>query len=83
MNSRFPTRSENFYFVNNEQASIAVFAAVFCFTNAEYNLIKLKVYSNWSAQAVHSVSCEIQRNQSNLLTFKNELFNQRWIKHMW
>ena len=26
------TRSENLYFANNEQASIAVFAAVFCFT---------------------------------------------------
>ena len=27
----FPTRSENAYFANNEQASIAVFTAVFCF----------------------------------------------------
>ena len=26
-----PTRSENVYFANNEQASIAVFTAVFCF----------------------------------------------------
>ena len=69
--ARFPTRSENVYFVNNEQASIAVFAVVFCFTHAEYNLIKLKLYSNWSAQAVHSVLCEIQRSQSNLLPFKN------------
>ena len=57
--ARFPTRSENVYFVNNEQASNAVFAVVFCFTHAE------------SAQAVHSMPCEIQRNQSNLLTFKN------------
>ena len=68
---RFPTRSENVYFANNEQASIAVFTAVFCFTHAEHNLIKLKLYNNWSAQAVNSVLCEIQRNQSNLLTFKN------------
>ena len=66
-----PTRSENFYFVNNEQASIAVFTAVFCFTYAEHHLIKLKLYNNWSAQAVNSVLCEIQRNQSNLLIFKN------------
>ena len=44
--AQFPTRSENVYFVNNEQASIAVFAVVFCFTHAEYNLIKLKLYSN-------------------------------------
>ena len=41
-----PTRSENVYFANNEQASIAVFTAVFCFTHAEHNLIKLKLYNN-------------------------------------
>ena len=35
-----PTRSENVYFANNEQAPIAVFTTVFCFTYAEYNLIK-------------------------------------------
>ena len=32
-----PTRSENVYFPNNEQASIAVFTAVFCFTHAVHN----------------------------------------------
>ena len=41
-----PTRSENVYFVNNEHASIAVFTAMFCFTHAEHNLIKLKLYNN-------------------------------------
>ena len=41
-----PTRSENVYFANNEQASIAVFTAVFCFTHAEHHLIKLKLYNN-------------------------------------
>ena len=51
-----PTRSENVYFANNEQASIAVFTAVFCFTHAEHNLIKLKLYNNWSAQAVNSIA---------------------------
>ena len=40
------TRSGNFYFANNEQASIAVFTAEFCFTHAEHNLIKLKLYNN-------------------------------------
>ena len=64
------TRSENVYFVNNEKASIADFTAVFCFTHTEHHLIKLKLYNNWSAQAVNCVLCEIQRNQSNLLTFK-------------
>ena len=51
-----PTRSENVYFANNDQVSIAVFTAVFCFTDAEHNLIKLKLYDNWSAQAVNSIS---------------------------
>ena len=41
-----PARSGNVYFANNEQASIAIFTAVFCFTNAEYHLIKLKLYNN-------------------------------------
>ena len=40
------TRSESVYFANNEQASIAVFSAVFCFTHAEHHLIKLKLYNN-------------------------------------
>ena len=43
---RCPTRSENVYFANNEQASIVVFTAMFCFTHAEYHLIKLKLYNN-------------------------------------
>ena len=68
---RCPTRSENVYFANNEQASIAVFTAVFCFTHAEHNLIKHRNNNNWSAQVVNSVLFEIQRNQSNLLTFKS------------
>ena len=42
----FPTRSGNAYFANNEQASIAVCSAVFCFTHAEHHLIKLKLYNN-------------------------------------
>ena len=41
-----PTRSENVYFANNEQASIAVFTAVFGFTHAEHHLIKLKLYNS-------------------------------------
>ena len=42
----FPIRSGNVYFANKEQASIAVFTAVFCFTHAEHYLIKLKLYNN-------------------------------------
>ena len=59
--ARSPTRSKNVYFANNEQ----VFATVFCFTHAV------------PAQAGNSVLCEIQRKQSNLLTFKNQPLNQR------
>ena len=43
---RLPTRSKNVYFANNEQASTAVLTAVFCFTHAERNLFKLKLYNN-------------------------------------
>ena len=31
-----PTRLENVYVVNNQQASIAVFTAVFCFSHVEH-----------------------------------------------
>ena len=41
-----PARSENVYFAKNEQASITVFTAVFCFARAEHHLIKLKIYNN-------------------------------------
>ena len=40
------TRSENVYFANIEQAFIAGFTAVFCFTLVEHNLIKLKLHNN-------------------------------------
>ena len=53
---RSPTRSENVYFANNEQALIAVFTAVFYFTHVEHNLIKFKLFNNWSVQAVYSIS---------------------------
>ena len=50
-----PTRSNNVYFANNDKASLA-FTDVFCFTHAEHNLIKLKLYNNWSAQAINNIS---------------------------
>ena len=43
---RSPIRSENVYFSNNKQASIAVFIAVFCFTHVEHNLVKLNIHNN-------------------------------------
>ena len=40
-----PTRSDNVYVPNNEQASLA-FTAAICFAHTEHNLIKLKLYIN-------------------------------------
>ena len=51
---RCPARSNNVYFANNEQASPAAFAAAFYFAHAE-NLTELKLYNNWSAQAVYDI----------------------------
>ena len=39
----FLIRSGIVYFANNEQASIAVFTALFCFAHVEHDLIKLKL----------------------------------------
>ena len=47
----FPIRSHNVYFAKNDQGSLVFFIA-----HAEHNLIKLKLYDNWSAQAVNSIS---------------------------
>ena len=44
--ARFSIRSDNISFNNNEQASIAAFTALFCFTHAEHHLIKFKLYNN-------------------------------------
>ena len=66
-----PARLENVYFANNEEASIADFTVAFCFTHVEHHSIKLKLYNNRLTQALNSALCEIQRNQSDLLTFKN------------
>ena len=44
--ARFLTRLDKVYCANNEQASITVFTAVFCFTQAEHHLIKLKLCNN-------------------------------------
>ena len=41
-----PAKSHNVYFDNNEKASTSVLTSVFCFTRAEHNLIKLKLYNN-------------------------------------
>ena len=58
------TRSDNVYFVNNEQASHAFTAASY-FEHAEHNLIKPKLYNNWSALAVNNIK------PIKFLTFKH------------
>ena len=67
-----PTRSDNVYFANNEQASLAVFTVLFCSTHAEHNLLKYIITDQRKLLTIFwSVPCEIQPNQSNLLIFKN------------
>ena len=64
-----PIRSNNVYFANNKQASFVFFIA-----HAEHNLIKLKLYNNWSAQAVNNISECAMWNSSKpikFLTFKH------------
>ena len=46
-----PIKSDNVHFANNEQASLVFFIA-----HAKQNLIKLKLYSNQSIQAVNNIS---------------------------
>ena len=41
-----PTKSDNVYCANNEQTSLAVFTAAFCFAHGKHNLIKLKLCNN-------------------------------------
>ena len=36
----------------------------FCFVYAEHNLVKLKLYYNWSAQAVNIISKYVMWNSS-------------------
>ena len=38
---RCPTRTDNVYCANNEQALLAVFTAAFFFAHVDYNFIKL------------------------------------------
>ena len=45
----YPTISDDLYLPNNEQASLAC-AAAFCFAHVEHNLIKHKLYNNWSEE---------------------------------
>ena len=75
---RCPRRSENVYFANNEEVSILVFTTAFCFTHAKHNLIKLKLYNNWSRQAVNNISECAMWNSKKAIKFSHlwKLVNQ-------
>ena len=65
-----PTRSDNAYFANNEQASLS-FTAVFYFAHAEHNLIYILIDQRKLLAMFRRVLCEIQANQSNCSPLKN------------
>ena len=61
-----PIRSDNVYFANNEKVSL-----VFFIGHAEHNLIKLKLYNNWSLQAVNKISeCDMWYLSESILPLK-------------
>ena len=66
--ARCPTRSDNVCFANNEQASFA-FTAAFCFAHAEHNLVKLKLWINWSVQVISNISESALWNLSKPIKF--------------
>ena len=76
---RCPDISFNVNFANNEQASLSVFycCVLFCTCQTKFNqtfLIKLNYFIIDQRKLLtifRRVQCEIQANQSNLLTFQN------------
>ena len=72
-------RSDSVHFASNEQGLF-----VFYIAHAEQNLIKLKLYNNWSAQAVNiSESAMWNSSKPVQCAHLGKLANQRWIEHMW
>ena len=80
---RCPDISFNVNFANNEQASLSVFycCVLFCTCQTKFNqtfLIKLNYFIIDQRKLLtifRRVQCEIQANQSNLLTFQNQASN--------
>ena len=52
-----------------EQASLAVFTAVICFAVSKYNLIKFKLYNNWSEQTVNNILESAMASSSKPIKF--------------
>ena len=69
---RCPTRLDNVYFTNNEQASLAVFTAVFCFTHAQHKYyVRLKAANQiWSllkiSQSINAEYSTCDRNNKGM-----------------
>ena len=69
MNSGFsPIKPDNVYFANYEQALL-----VFSNVHAEHNLIELRLYSNWSAEAVNNILASIMWNSSKPIQISSPL----------
>ena len=66
---RCPTSSNNVYFANNKQASLA-FTAAICFAHAEHNLNYTLIDQRKLLTIFRRVLCEIQANQSNCSSSK-------------
>ena len=69
MNSGVVCLDQTRHYANNEQASLAVFTAAFCLAHAEHNLIKFKLYNNWSAQVASNISECAMWNSSKPIKF--------------
>ena len=62
---RCPTKSDNIYFANNEQALLA-FTAAFCFAHVKHNSITFKLYILIDQRKLLTLFwrlCETQANQ--------------------
>ena len=64
--ARCATRSDHVHFANNEQTSFTA-AFICCFGHTEHDLIKLRLYINWSVQAVNIISESAMWNSSKLI----------------
>ena len=57
---------------------LTVFTTPFCFAHAEYDLMKLKLYNNWSVQAFNNILESAMWNSSKPIKFTHlwKLANQ-------
>ena len=83
--ARCATRSDHVHFANNEQPSFTA-AFIYCFGHAKHDLIRIRLYVNWSVQAVNIIfrECYVKFKQTNQIAHIWKLANaDHWIKHIW